>query len=171
MEYLVAALLTVVNLFCLFLTALGLPGNWLMVLLAVLAAWWQRDLGLFDRWTLVAVVALAFVAEVVEFFAGAVGSKRAGGTLWGAGGALAGGIVGGIVGTLFIPLPILGTLLGVCVGAFGGAALLELYSGQTMEFSIRSGRGAAVGRLLGVLAKLLFGIAIWLTLAVAAFWP
>src|SRR4051812_13252169 len=74
--------------------------------------------------SLIALVVLGVIAEAAEFFAGAAGSKAAGGRKRGMIGAIVGALVGGIIGT---PLfPIIGTILGACLGAFIGAALLEL---------------------------------------------
>ena len=43
--------------------------------------------------------------------------------------------------------------------------------GRTMTASLRSGAGAGAGKLAGTLSKLAVGVAIWLIIAVAAFWP
>lgn len=171
MIVLFAAVLALVNLLGLLLTALGLPGNWLMVLCTALVAWLQQDAGMFSPWTLLTILGLAIVGEVLEFLSGLVGSKRAGGTWRGSTGAILGGILGALLGTALIPLPGLGTLLGACLGAFLGAVTLELAAGRALRFSVRAGRGAALGYGFGVLAKLGVGTAIWLTATTAAFWP
>lgn len=166
--------LTVANLIWLGLTAIGLPGTWLMVIGTAVVAWIHWDGGgppMFSVPTLVVIVVLATLGEVVEFIAGIFGSTRAGGTRWGAGGALLGGVVGGIVGTFAIPVPFFGSLIGACVGAGLGAWGFELAGGLEMDRSIRSGVGAGIGRLLGTVAKLIAGAAILIIVAVAAFWP
>lgn len=168
MIHLWATGLVLVNLVWLGLTLVGLPGNWLMIATAAAAAWWL-DPPMFAGWVFVLVVGLAALGELVELLAGAVGSKRSGGTRWGSVGALLGGVLGAVAGTLFIPLPVLGTILGAAIGAFAGAAALELASGRSPADSVRAGRGAAVGHVLGNLAKFSLGCAIWLTLALAAF--
>jgi len=168
MLYVYIALLLVLNLLWLFTVVLGLPGNWLIVGSALLFEWWREE-EIFSVWVLGGVTALAVAGEVFEFVSGVVGSKKAGGSGWGALGSLFGAIAGAIVGTIFIPIPVLGSILGVCGGAFAGAVIFELLSGRTMDHSLRSGKGAAVGRFLGVSAKLLVGAAIWVIIAVAAF--
>lgn len=169
MTILLAIILTVLNLVWLFLVILGLPGTWFMVIGAVALAWWQP--AMFDTWTLVAVVALAGVGELLEFFAGIIGSKKAGGTKRGAAGALIGGVAGGLLATFLIPVPVIGSLIGACVGAGIGAWGLELTGGLRMNDALKSGVGASAGRLVGTGAKLVAGAGIWLMLAVAAFWP
>jgi uncharacterized protein YqgC (DUF456 family) len=175
MIYLCAALLVVLNAVWLLLVALGLPGNWLMVLSALLVAWWRWDAApgqpMFGTPVLIVICGLALAGEVAEFIAGAVGSKTAGGSRRGAVGALGGAVVGGIVGTFVIPIPVLGSLLGTCGGAAIGAWGLELAGGVSVRRSLQVGVGAGVGRLVGTLAKLGVGIAIWTIVAVAAFWP
>jgi uncharacterized protein YqgC (DUF456 family) len=120
---------------------------------------------------LIVIVALATIGEIAEFFTGVVGSQKAGGTRRGAVGALVGGFVGAIVATFLIPAPILGSLIGACGGACLGAWGFELSGGRKMAESARSGVGAGVGTFAGRVAKLIVGIAIWLIVAVAAFWP
>ncbi len=80
MTYLVATLLVVVNLAWLALNIFQLPGNWMIVATTGLVAWWQWDEGMFSVWTLAAVLVLAVIGEVLEFFAGVAGTSRAGGT-------------------------------------------------------------------------------------------
>ena len=176
MIYLWASLLVLLNGLWLGLVVLGLPGNWLMVLSTALVAWWQWEAGadgdpMFSLTPLVVIVVLAFAGEGFELLAGMYGSKKAGGTRWGSVGALIGGVIGGIVGTIFIPVPVLGSLIGACGGAGLGAWGLEFTGGRTMADSLRSGAGAGVGKLAGTLSKLAVGAAIWLVIAVAAFWP
>lgn len=177
MTYLYASILLLFNTLCLLLVAIGLPGNWLMVAAAALVAWltWQRGAPwaeqMFHPGVLIIGLALALAGELLEFAAGAGGSRVAGGSKAGMWGALIGGIVGGVIATFAIPIPILGSVLGACLGAFIGALIFELAGGQKLGFSIRSGSGAAAGRLLGTLAKLAVGLALWALLTIAAFWP
>lgn len=164
-----AVLLTFMNLIWLFLTALGLPGNWLIVLTTALVAWGQRDTGMVGLWVLGAMIALAALGELIEFLGGIVGARRAGGTRWGALGAIVGGVIGALVGTG--ALPVLGTVVGACVGAFVGSAAVEIASGQRLRGALRAARGAGIGHGIGIVGKLAVGILIWLTATVAAFWP
>lgn len=168
MVYALAAGLTLLNVMFWFGILLGLPGAWLMVLLATLVEWWQPDEFLFP-WSIVYVsLALAVLGELLEFLLGAAGSRRSGGSRRAAALAILGGIVGAIFGTL-LPAPIIGTLVGASVGAFAGSALGDLWAGRPARLSIESGRGAAIGRFWGTIAKMAAGAAILVIQAVAAF--
>lgn|SRR5262245_10681980 len=151
----------------LFLTLLSLPGLWLMVLGYVVYAWltqWNVYVG----WpSLIALFVLAVLAEVVEFFAGAAGSKAAGGRKRGMIGAFIGALFGGMLGSFVIPIPVLGTILGACLGAFLGAGILELTDRDTSH-AFRVGMGAAKGRFYGTVSKLLFGVIMFLIILIAA---
>lgn len=178
MTYLCAALLAALNALWLVLVVLGLPGTWLMVLSTLLVAWWRWGVEtagtgrpMFGVPVLVAICALALVGEAVELLAGVFGSKAAGGSRRGALGALCGAVVGGVLGTFVIPIPVLGSLLGTCGGAAIGAWGLEFSGGRSSRASLKAGLGAGVGRLVGTLAKLAAGVAIWVTVTIAAFWP
>ena len=171
MIYLWASLLCVVNAGWLSLTLLMLPGNWMMLATTMLAAWWLRGAGMFSPWTLVAIVALALIGELVEFFSSAVGVSKSGGTRWGGTGSLLGAVVGAIGGTLLIPVPLLGSLVGVCVGAAGGALAGELATGRSGSQSAKSATAAGAGRLVGTAVKFIIGVVIWSIIAIAAFWP
>ena len=98
MSYVWAALLLLLNLVWLATVVAGLPGTWLMGVSTALLAWlyWgdpeTGEAGMFSLATLIAIVALATVAEIAEFVTGVVGAKKAGGTRWGAVGAIVKGI-------------------------------------------------------------------------------
>jgi uncharacterized protein YqgC (DUF456 family) len=158
LDWLYYILLLILCVVGLFINILGLPGLWLMVA-AYGAYWWataSRDY--VGVWSTVTIIVLALLAELVEFLAGAAGSKAAGGSKRGMAGAIIGGIVGGLAGTPL--LPVVGTIVGACLGSFIGAFVIELAIGRTHDDSLKIGIGAAKGRFMGIVAKLAFGIAI-----------
>jgi uncharacterized protein YqgC (DUF456 family) len=153
---------------------LGLPGNWLIVAAAVLYAWLgPQDTRAAIGWPTVGVIAGRAVAgEVVEFAAGAAVVKKHGGSSFGAILALAGSVVGAVAGVVVgIPVPVVGPLLAAVLfgglGALAGAALGETVRGQSLDASLRNGRAAFWGRLLGTLAKAVVG-AVMAAVAIAA---
>ena len=168
MHILYYLLLLILLLFGWFLNVLGLPGLWLMVAafgIYALATGWD----VYVHWpSLIAMVVLAGIAELVEFFAGAAGSNAAGGRTRGAVGAIAGGFLGGIFLTFLLPIPIVGTIVGACAGAFIGAAVME-FTDKDITHSLRVGVGAAKGRFLGIVSKLAFGLVMFLVAVIAAF--
>jgi uncharacterized protein YqgC (DUF456 family) len=164
--YLVLLALMLVGLF---LNIVGLPGLWLIVGVHAAYAYvtgWEHFVG----WpSVIALIVLALCAEVVEFMAGAAGSKSAGGRKRGMIGAIIGGLVGAVFFTGLVPIPIVGTIIGVCLGTFVGAAIMEYY-GKGAVHSIRVGVGAAKGRFWGIIGKSAFGM-IMLVVAVFAAVP
>ena len=112
------------------------PGNWLMVITTCLFAWWQWDNGIFGLPLLVLITVLALIGELVEFFAGAGGAKKAGASWRGAAAAIGGAIFGAIAGTVIIPVPLFGTMLGACFGAGLLTWLVERKAGKTKDQSV-----------------------------------
>ena len=165
--FLWAVVMAIVNLVWLALTLLGLPGNWLMIVTAALVTWWV-DPPLIGKGVFIAVVLLAGVGEIVEFCAGALGSRLGGGGKWASLAALIGGIAGAILGTVFIPIPVIGTILGAAIGAFAGSAGVELYAGRSRGEAFRAGRGAAIGHVTGNASKFALGCVVWVVLTAAA---
>ena len=166
MDWIYYLLLIVVLLTGLLLNILGLPGLWLMVAAFggyALLTRWENYVG----WpSLIALVVLGLLAELVEFLAGAAGSKSAGGRRRG----MIGAIVGGFLGAIFlsvIPILVVSQIVGACLGAFLGAAIME-YTDRDMAHSLRVGVGAAKGRLWGILSKLAFGCVMLIVAIVAA---
>ncbi|MHC4926043.1 MAG: DUF456 domain-containing protein [Planctomycetota bacterium] len=147
-----------------------LPGNWLMVITTALFAWWQWDRGVFGWPVLAAITVLALIGELIEFFAGAGGAKKAGAGWWGALAAIGGAFLGAIIGTGVIPVPIFGTLLGACFGAGLATWIAERACGKEHDDSVKSGVGAGTGVLVGTLSKFAVGCLIWLVITIAVFW-
>lgn len=150
------------------LTALTLPGIWLMVVVAMLCAWWQPDL--YSIWTLLSVIGIGIAAEIAEAFSSAAGSAKTGGSKAGVIGSLVGSVIGLLAGTVLIPIPIVGSIIGGIVGAGIGALAAERgIAKRTWGESYRSGKGAAVGRALATVIKTGFAVAAALVLIVFAF--
>jgi uncharacterized protein YqgC (DUF456 family) len=165
MAWLYYILLLVVSCCGLFLNILGLPGLWLMVAATAGYAWitgWDHFVG---KPSLIALMLIGLAAEAAEFFAGAAGSKAAGGRKRGMIGAIVGALIGGIVCSPIFP--VVGTIFGACFGAFLGAAILEL-TDRDFVHAMRVGYGAAKGRLAGIVIKLGFGIVMLLIILIAA---
>lgn len=171
MVYVLILLLLLLNAFCLLLVLFALPGNWLMLVLTCLFAWWRWEEGVFSIYTLIAVGILATLGELFEFFGGMGGARKAGARWFGAFGALLGAIIGAVVCTFLIPILMLGTVIGACAGAGTGALVFEMAAGRRMDESARSGLGASLGELVGITIKISLGFVIWVIIAFAAFWP
>lgn len=149
---------------CWIITLAGLPGNWVILLLAagydlVLPAAWHWKLG----WpVLIVLLILAVAGEVFETMSGFWQNRKAGGSQRSAWLSLVGSIIGGIAGAIVaIPVPVIGSLiaaiLGSMLGALAGGMAGQYWSEGNLGKSFRVGSAAAFGRLLGTVGKTLAG--------------
>ncbi|HET6247380.1 MAG TPA: DUF456 domain-containing protein [Tepidisphaeraceae bacterium] len=152
----------------LYLALLNAPGLWLMVA-ATLGYALLTHFAYAGLKTLIVIVVLGLIAELIDFLAAGAGAKKAGASKRGFYGAVIGGILGGIF--LTVAIPGVGVIIGVCAGTFAGAIIGELWGGTEVEKSLRIGAGAAWGRLLGILTKLLFGCMVLCIVLIAAMPP
>ncbi len=163
MDVLAAVILVLLATVSASLVLLGLPGIWLMILMALGIDLWRPEL--MTNAAFIVLFVLAFLAEVAEFIASAVGAKKAGGSTRAAIGAIIGSIAGALtLGGAFSVVPVIGTFIGVIIGGAIGAAIgavvLELTKetkgdGSPKEpgHTVRVGTGAFVGRLLSTVIK------------------
>lgn len=157
---LICSLLGLILAWC--LSLVGLPGNWVMIVVAALHAWVVPDDSRWDiGWVAIgALVVLAVIGELVESGLAAAGVQRLGGSRRGMILAVFGSFIGASLGAAIgLPIPLLGTLAGIIIGAalgaLAGAALGELWKGRTLDRSLEVGHAAFWGRLLGSMAKLI----------------
>lgn len=154
---------------CVCITAIGLPGTWLLAAVAIAIE--LMAVKLFGWWAIGIALGLCVVAEIAETLSGAAGAAAAGASRRASVGAVIGGIVGAIGGTILIPIPVIGTIIGSVLGAAGGAMLLEISTDKSIRRStsvVEVGKGAAVGRLLATVIKAGFALAIAIVLIVAS---
>lgn len=137
----------------LFLTPLGLPGNW--VIIAILAA--AAFAGEVGPATLLVALVVAFIAEAIEFFIVKRFNLRYGGSNRAFWGALGGGMLGALIG---LPVPILGSIVAGIVGSFVGATLVTFAEARTVSTATRVGWGVALGRMWAAAAKTAAGFVI-----------
>jgi uncharacterized protein YqgC (DUF456 family) len=155
------ALFVLIMLASIFVVPLGLPGTFIMVAAAI-AANYIASAGI--GWVAIGIaLALAVIAEVLEWTLSARfavkygGSKRAG---WG---AIIGGFLGAFAG---IPVPVIGSMIGAFAGAFIGALVAEWTLPQADASSAtRVATGALIGKAAATAMKLAiaFTIALMLT--------
>jgi len=161
-----ALLLLLAVIVCWAVNIAGLPGNWIMIGLVAIYAYLVDDATRTDvGWIVVLIlVVLALLGELVEFGAGAVGAKTAGGSKRGAVLSLIGSLIGGVIGVplgALIPIPVAGVVFGILFfasfGALVGAVLGEQWKGRDLEESMRIGNVAFWSRLAGTLGKVWVG--------------
>jgi len=140
------------------LTALRLPGTWLLIAVTLGYGWlsdWQR-VGL----VMVAVLGgLALIGEAVELLASVFTAKKAGATRQAAWGGLAGGLAGMLLLSFLVPVPLVGTMVGALLGCFVGAALVELAMRKNLTQGTKVGFFSALGFALGAAAKVAIALA------------
>lgn len=149
------------------LNLVGLPGNWLIVLAALIYASFVPSEATVDvGWAaLVGLLVLAALGELIEFLASAMGATQAGASRRGTALAMVGSLVGAFAGVFFggiIPIPIVGPLIGALLfaslGALVGAVLGEQWKGRDLDASLRVGHAAFWGRLVGTVGKIVLGV-------------
>jgi len=165
MTILWAVLLIITVFFCWLIGLLGLPGNWLMLVVTGVYAFTVPDAASESLWwiALGTLTVLAIAGEGIEMLASAHGVRKHGGSkrsaLLSFAGALIGAIFGAVIGTGF--MPIIGSLVGALLlsgaGALGGAFLGEQWIGRSVDDSLQVGQAAFWSRLAGTAAKMVIG--------------
>lgn len=132
---------------------LGWPGLWIMV--AIVGA--GALAGEIGPGVVIAAIALAATAELLEFLIVRRMSLRYGGSnraFWGA-------VIGGTVGVfLGFPVPIVGPVIAGILGSFIGAAAVSLHESRDLAAASRVGWGVVLARALAAFVKVAAAIAI-----------
>ena len=160
-----AAILITLNACCVAANMFMLPGNWLMVGTLCLFLLTAGTTAGPDWTTLLVVIGLAIVGEVLEIFTGAATAQKKGASRRALVLSLALSMIGSIAGSFVIPVPVVGpavgAIAGAAFGAFGGAWLGEAWKGTEVAARTEIGTAAMSGRMIGLLAKLAVGAAIF----------
>ncbi len=140
----------------LFSLIIGFPGNWVILLEAILFGLITKWEGGIAGWDLLLLLAFVLVGEALEFILTARGAKKHGGSNWAIVMSLIGGIAGAIL--LAILIPIIGAIIGAFLGVFLGAFLYTYATEKDLEKARQVGLGAFKGRLGSVLVKGTMGV-------------
>lgn len=140
------------------LTAVRLPGTWLMAAVTAGYAWWTQW-EVIPLWVVLVLVGIASVGEVVEQLTSVFTARRAGASRQAAWGGLIGGFLGMIFLSFLVPIPVIGTVIGALVGCFAGAMITELAVKPEIVASARVGAFSALGFVLGMVTKLALAMA------------
>jgi len=174
MVYVWAFILALSNLLAWGSNFFGIPGNWLLLIFAVIYKLiLPPEMKPIITWTVLILAAvLAILGEVWEFLAGAAGAAKRGGSRRGALMAIGGSLIGSIAGAMMgVPIPVIGPLIGAllggAVGAFIGAYLGERNRSHAERVEI--GKGAMWGRLIGTAGKLIFGLLMFFLVTIDSF--
>ena len=166
--YLMVLLLFLANLTAWASILFLVPGNWIMVFLSALFYLFMpgRDEHGVSLTVLVIALALAGIGEVVEALGSSAGAAKKGASRRAMILALLGTFIASVIGATFATplLPPLGTIFGAifggALGAFAGAYLGEVWKGNQEVNRMHISTAAFVGRLLGVVGKLVIGVVI-----------
>lgn len=139
---------------------IGLPGLWIMIGVVAVGAL-MKEIGV---GVIILTLAIATVAELIEFFIVKRLTHQYGGSRKAFWGAIVGGIAGVIVG---VPVPIVGSIIAGMIGSFVGAGAVTYMETRELRSAHRVGWGAVIGRALSAVTKTAAGIAI-LVIAAAA---
>ena len=156
------------------LNASGAPGNWIMLGFASFYSWLMPNESPYDFGLIVIVMVLllATIGEVLEFFTGAISTKKAGGTKRGMWFSVIGSIIGSVAGIFVgIPIPVVGSLIAALlfsgVGALLGAYYGEKVEGKNSKDAWKVGVSSFTGRILGSLFKIICGFIALICISVA----
>lgn len=135
---------------------LGLPGT-IVILLDVVVYALVTGFDRIGLGTLLVLGAISALAESLEFLLGIIWAGGYGTSKRGIAASVIGGISGAVLLTPF--LLGLGALVGSFLGALAGAFAVEIVSQRDLKPAARAGFGALAGRLAGLFAKGLCGLA------------
>jgi len=143
------------------LTLVGLPGNLLILLVAVICSWQEGFSHLTYAWLLM-LAGMWLSGEVLEFLAGIRSVKKERASWWTMVAVFVGSIVGGIVGTGI--LPIIGSIIGAMLGGFATSYYVEYIYSKDKIKAWQVAKGVAKGQFLGIMIKFFVAIAMSLTI-------
>ncbi len=164
MVYILFSLFIILLILFWILNLVGLPGNWLIVVLSLLWMLFGPESYETTWLTIAILIGLAALGEAIEFGTSVVGTKKMGGSGRGATLSVVGSVIGGIAGAILglpIPIPLVGSLVGsllfASLGAFIGAFIGEKWIGKSNPDSVKISTAAFLGRRFGTLGKLIIG--------------
>lgn len=151
-------LLSIIGYFALFLvflgalgaTMVGLPGNWVILVLFILFSF-LTNFTIISLTEMMVLAGLLLLGEIIETGFALLGAERYKPSRWSYLGAVIGGICGGVLGTSI--LPVIGSIIGTACGVFGGAYAVEWWKTGNDDQAARVAKGAMLGSLIGVTTK------------------
>jgi hypothetical protein len=167
LETIALIIVSIIFLIGLVLVALALPGGTFVIVAGAalynLITWsWEVSLQ-----TLIIMLAIALVAELIEFVFGVYGAKRHGLSNWTTFGFIAGLIAGVIVG---VPVPVFGSVLGLFAGAFLGAFVFAFLEKRDFKKALRAGFAAFVTGITSIFIKLSLAVIMIVVFVLALFY-
>lgn len=137
------------------LTLINLPGNIVILLLALGYAVYDGFVHITFQ-TLFIVFTMFIAGELAEFIAGALGAKKEKASARAMLAAVVGAIIGGIIGTGL--LPVIGSVLGAMAGAYGASYVAEYTKAGDAEQARRVGISVMKGQAVGMIFKIVMAV-------------
>lgn len=137
------------------ITAIGLPGNWVILFTALVYGYFDAFVHI-NTIVLLILLGALLVGELVEFVAGTLGAQKANASKTAIVTAFIGGITGGIIGTGIMPG--LGSIAGAIGGSFVSGYFAEYFTTGNKEKAGRVAKSIVVGQALGLVFKLAVAI-------------
>lgn len=133
---------------------LGLPGLFVITAGALIYAL-MTGFAEISLITILALLAIAVAAEIIDFLFGIFFAKRFEVSKNGIFGGIAGAIAGAAIG---FPIPLVGSLAGMFAGAFLGACLFEYQKSKDRRLALKAGVGVLLGRIGAILIKVVIAV-------------
>lgn len=137
------------------LTAIGLPGNWLMVITALGYGYLEGFVHM-NSTVLLLLLGAVVAGELAEFVAGSLGAKKENASRSAIIAAFIGGIAGGILGTGIMPG--LGSIAGAVCGSFAAGYVAEYLATGNKEKAAKVAKSIVIGQAFGLIFKLAVAI-------------
>ena len=169
MNWLGVAILFLVMGFGIVLIPFGFPGVGLIFLSTLVYGLMTNFGAAINVNFFVVLCALTLVAETADNWLMVLGAKKYGashGAIWL---SFVGGILGGLLVGPFLAavLGFLGPFLGAFVGAFLAVLVYEYYRNRQIRQALRAAWGAFLGRMAGILLKMMIGVGMVLAVGYA----
>ena len=138
------------------LNILSLPGNWIVLILGIVAGG-VEGFNQINLTIILVLLGLAVFGELLEFLVSYFGTRVGGASRLASLAALVFGLVGAFA--LGAWIPVVGALLGAFAGAFLGGFLVEMFTQRKIGRAWRAGIAAMFGRAGSIISKIAVGAA------------
>jgi uncharacterized protein len=147
----------------------GLPGTLIILLCVFVYALVTHFAGGVGVPFFITLCVLTFLAETADHWLSAIGARRYGASTAAVWLSFFGGLIGAIMigGPLVVVFGPLGPIVGGFAGAFVAVVAYELYSRRNLQEALRAGWGTFLGRMAGMVLKLVFSVAMVIAVTVA----
>ena len=147
----------------------GLPGTIIILLCVFIYALLTHFGGGIGVPFFISLCVLTLLAETADHWLSAIGARRYGASTASMWLSFLGGLIGAIMigGPLVVVFGPIGPVVGGFLGAFAAVVAYELYSRKNLQEALRAGWGTFLGRMAGMVLKLVLSVAMVIAVTVA----